>query len=332
MTDFISLSMQEQAERIRLAALPALAAYGLAGAQVSLIKHEMNTVFQVTDDAGRRYVLRVHPDFWLDARTIGSELMFLEALGRDGRVAASTPVRALDGSFVQKIAREDMPGPRCMVLFAWLEGETPASGLAPHTLRAAGECLARLHEFGRDFTPPPGFARPRLDFGGLFGRENGLYSARWGDAFFSPEQKDTLARAGEKLRARLARIGCGADDFGFIHGDFYYRNLILRQGEVGLIDFDLCGLGYYLFDLVVPFWPKAQGDINGAYCVFLEGYARVRPVPRGFAEFRPDMEACRRLMDAYWLASRQDLPLVREGLNQRMLPRVLAQLEQYARP
>jgi Ser/Thr protein kinase RdoA (MazF antagonist) len=61
-----------------------------------------------------------------------------------------------------------------------------------------------------------------------------------------------------------------------------------RREEVGVIDFDQCGLGYYLFDLSVvlrtllPSWRRAgrpEGPRRRALEALLEGYADARSLP-----------------------------------------------------
>jgi Ser/Thr protein kinase RdoA (MazF antagonist) len=293
MADFYHFTTEQQAEELRQAALGALPAYGLEGARVELIKHEMNTVFQVTDGEGRRYVLRVPPDFWLDEAAIASELVFLQALAQDGCVQASKPVRALDGSFVRKIEREGVPGPRCAVLFEGLPGEMPSEGLSAETLVQSGRQLALLHEFGRSFAPPKGFKRPCMDFDGLFDPQTGIYAMRGGDYIFTRAQKDVLAQAGDKLRARLGQIGYGQDDFGFIHGDYYYRNIIVGGKGIGVIDFDLCGYAATCLTWWCLIGPKIRA-IWTRSTAFPCGLRLRAPGPRGFDEYKSDMLACRR--------------------------------------
>lgn len=120
-------------------------------------------------------------------------------------------------------------------------------------------------------------------------------------------QQSVILEAQHAVSEKLSHLDRNKETFGLIHSDYYYRNLFLtKESSVGVIDFDMCGYGYYLFDLVMPFWPFRQGDRAEAYEHFLRGYQMIRPVPEGFYEYRSIFEAIRRLIDAYFYVQRDD--------------------------
>ena len=49
---------------------------------------------------------------------------------------------------------------------------------------------------------------------------------------------------GQRLRA----YGRGADRYGLIHADFRLANLLIHNGDTRVIDFDDCGIGWFLYD------------------------------------------------------------------------------------
>jgi Ser/Thr protein kinase RdoA (MazF antagonist) len=64
--------------------------------------------------------------------------------------------------------------------------------------------------------------------------------------------KDTpevLEVVSAQLRQGFDLLGRAAPLWGLIHADLHRDNILLHHGEIGVIDFDDCGWGYYLFDL-----------------------------------------------------------------------------------
>jgi Ser/Thr protein kinase RdoA (MazF antagonist) len=57
--------------------------------------------------------------------------------------------------------------------------------------------------------------------------------------------------AAQRVHEDLQELGYDRDAFGAIHRDLHLRNILFHSGRVGVVDFDLCGLGHYLFDLAV---------------------------------------------------------------------------------
>lgn len=331
MKDFDLLDTEGQAARLENLAKHALLSYGLKNPQIRLIKHEMNTVFKVNaineygnDEA---YILRIHPEVWLDKSAILSEMLFLNMLSKESDLLASQPVPTIEGEFVQELSIKGVPGKRCCVLMKWIEGEFYENKLNEHVLLNAGKYLGMLHDIGSSFNVPDGFTRPCLDFEGLFGKE-GLYSPRGGESFFTPEQSELFKLTENRLEEELKLLGKSSEQFGFIHGDFYFRNIIDRNGVIGAIDFDLCGNGYFIFDMLMPYWPENQGNTDEAQQLFFRGYKQVRAIPRGINEYKGTFNAMRRLMEAYWIVSRKDHPFLR-SVVQYVVPAAAEQLRSY---
>ena len=72
---------------------------------------------------------------------------------------------------------------------------------------------------------------------------------------------------------------------GLIHGDLHRDNILICDGEVGVIDFDDCGFGYTLFDLACVLGSfnrriaTGRGDCQRQREALLRGYDRVRRLP-----------------------------------------------------
>ena len=47
---------------------------------------------------------------------------------------------------------------------------------------------------------------------------------------------------------RIKKFGMGCGKFGLIHADMRLANLLIHEGKTRLIDFDDCGIGWFLYD------------------------------------------------------------------------------------
>ena len=127
MTGSEQLTHEELLQRLQVLAERALKRYGLASdAAVKLINVSENATYRVEDAAGRKWALRVHREGYHSRTAVASELVWLSALRESGSVATPTPVRGLDGEFIQTVAVDGLTSPRNVVLFLWENGAEPA--------------------------------------------------------------------------------------------------------------------------------------------------------------------------------------------------------------
>src|SRR5205814_10646356 len=116
-------------------------------------------------------------------------------------------------------------------------------------------------------------------------------------------------------RDRQARaiLGASRDVFGLIHADFHHGNYLFDRGSVRAIDFDDCGFGHYLYDLVVTL-SAARGWSNYPVlrAALLAGYRDERPLPPEHEQCIPALMASRRLSLMVWRVIRWKRP---EGLG-----------------
>ncbi|GAA0368779.1 phosphotransferase [Microbispora corallina] len=216
-------------------------------AEVTLINVSENATFTV-DDGGARTILRVHRLGYHSPEAIASELHWLEALRADAGIRTPAVVPARDGAWVVRV--ED-PGaePRHCVMFEFLPGAEPAEDGLVEDFERLGEMTARMHRHAREWTRPAAFTRFHWDLDAAFGP-----SPRWGrwqdGVGVDREASEVLGRLEAELRRRLERFGKGPGRYGLIHADLRLANLLV-DGPSGtsVIDFDDCGLGWYLYDL-----------------------------------------------------------------------------------
>jgi Ser/Thr protein kinase RdoA (MazF antagonist) len=101
-----------------------------------------------------------------------------------------------------------------------------------------------------------------------------------------------------RVREELDRLGEGREVFGIIHRDLKLENVLYDGERVGAIDFDMCGWGYYLFDLSVVhrcLRPRHKDRQEPLWKAFLEGYRRKRPLPEDLARHIETFDAMQRV-------------------------------------
>ena len=277
MTPYGELGRVGQASRIRPLARRALAAYGLGAARLALLQHLHNTTYRVGPAHGRRpFVLRVHVPRRHGPTELRSEFRWLEALRGEG-LAVPGPLRTRCGEWWTEAVAEGVPEARLCTLLRWVPGRFARRRRTPALLGRVGAFVARLHELAKSFRPAPDFARPRWDHQTLVGRRSPV-AAGWGR--LRAGQARLFEAVGERLLCACERLGEGPEEFGLIHGDFNFKNLLFCRGEVRAIDFDDCGFGHFLYDLGVLLETLVfRPDYLALRAALLDGYRRVRLLP-----------------------------------------------------
>ncbi len=300
---------------------------------VSLLCVSENVTYQVEDPAtGRRWALRLHRPGYHRLEEITSELLWTQALRRNGVVDTPRVVPTRHGGVVAMTARDPVSSdlrtqPRYAVLFDWVAGSSPEPSDVVGLMQGfavLGEIAARLHHHARVWRPPSGFTRfewtwrTTLGADGRWGSwQDGMRAAvgmeRGGTPEADPAGVAVLTRAAREIRGRLERFGRGADRFGLVHADMRLANLLVngQPDELTVIDFDDCGFTWYLYDLAaslsfIEHLPTV-GDLVDAW---LTSYRRHRPVSADEEAMVATFIMLRRLLLVAWLGSHPEADAV----------------------
>jgi Ser/Thr protein kinase RdoA (MazF antagonist) len=293
------------AERLARAALEL---YSLRDAEVELLRYGFRQVFRVRSGSRGEFALRLYdlpeairrtgpqPPAADPRRHLGvalrspgvlrSQLLWLSALRRDTGLLVPKPVPTLGGELVGEVALRSAfwraPWRRRSTLVKWVPGASKGENLTESDLLRAGSFLATMHDHAEGYAAPEGSEFPRWDWHWAFGETAPLWSE--GPGFYSEREMETFRHAGRLVRERLGEIGEEREAFGLVHRDFNLSNVVFSGEGVGVIDFDMCGCGHYLFDLKVArssLRRRYDDQMGPMWEAFLEGYRRERPLPEG---------------------------------------------------
>lgn len=279
----------------------------LADGSATLINLSENHTFRIDTPGGGQYALRVHRPGYQNRQAIESELLWIEALGRDTDLLLPEPVRGADGAFVQHAAD------RHAVLFVYKPGREPEyDGSLPEYFEKLGEISAKCHRHVQSWESPPNFTRQTWDIPAMLA-PNGL----WGDWRVAPNLdasgRELLEKASQKLDALFAVYGQTPDRFGLVHADMRLANLLVHEGSIRLIDFDDSGFGWFIYDFAaaVSFFEDAP-EIPHLFERWCTGYERIRPLTLADKAMMRPAILLRRLLLLAWIGSHHEVDLARE--------------------
>jgi Ser/Thr protein kinase RdoA (MazF antagonist) len=176
------------------------------------------------------------------------------------------------------------PG-RHFVLLRWVPGKHKQDNtLAPADLSLLGSYVAGLRDHARRYQAPRDTVLRRWDWEWAFGKAVPLWSM--GEAHYSSSEMEVFQETARSVREDLGNVGEEREVFGIIHRDIKLENVVFDGQRVGVIDFDMCGWGYYLSDLSVirrSLTQRYKGRLEPMWEAFLEGYESKRPLPEDYA-------------------------------------------------
>jgi Ser/Thr protein kinase RdoA (MazF antagonist) len=308
------LSHESLMRSIGLLAEAALPRWGLEGAALKMINHSENTTYLVAPAGDvRPVILRVHRPGYHTVDGIRSELAWMRALQAEGGVPTPQAIPGRDGEDVQTVSHPSLGTPRNCVLFHFIEGAEPQQD---HDLtepfKQLGEVTARTHLHSMRWRRPAFFERTVWDFEHSIGA-----TPNWGPWTEGPDMTPARLPLLQKLVAamgrRLAAYGQGQDRYGLIHADFRLANLLIHQGDIRVIDFDDCGLGWFLYDAgtAVSFF-EHKPEVPGLIDAWAEGYRRVRPLSKEDEAELPTFVMLRRMILFAWMGSHAETDLAKQ--------------------
>ncbi|WP_019504870.1 phosphotransferase [Pleurocapsa sp. PCC 7319] len=97
---------------------------------------------------------------------------------------------------------------------------------------------------------------------------------------YTTQQLNQIKNGLDTLEKYLINIGYETNNFGIIHSDLHFNNILIDStGQLAIIDFDEAGFGHYWLDIAVTFdefydYDEADTMIEQ----FINGYKAVRNI------------------------------------------------------
>lgn len=275
--------------------------------KLTLINHSENMTYRVDCSNGEKLILRVHREGYQSYENIMSEIAWMKALREDVGIPTPQPLPGIDGRLIQRVSAPQI-GPRHCVLFKWIDGEMPQETGELNELREPftqlGGITARHHQHAIEWQRPEFFQRQRWDFDGTIGDQPiwGRYLEGQG---LTGEDRSLLKRCADLIKERLEQFGKSSNRFGLIHADLRLTNLLIHRGNIRVIDFDDCGLSWFLYDIGAALsFMEEREDVPELVDAWVEGYLKVRPLSEEEIAEIPTFIMLRRLTLLGWAASR----------------------------
>ncbi len=276
---------------------------------LQLINVSENVTFRVDGDDGFRAILRVHRQGYHTQNAISCELAWLEALRRDTQIAVPGYLLGRDGSPIQLASTPELPGLHFMVMFEFMDGDHPdESGNLTSGFERLGAIAAQCHEHVQNWAKPDNFERLTWDVDAVFGA-----NPTWGNWRHAPnvdvQVRDVLEGVEAKIHDRLTAYGKASSRYNLIHADMRLANVLIAGDDTTLIDFDDCGMGWFMYDFAAAIsFIEDDPRVPQMKAAWLRGYRRVRDLP---VEDEAEIETfvmLRRMALLAWIGSHIEAP------------------------
>ena len=322
MTDFYQLPLSDLESRYESLVRDALPLWDIdRNSPLALLKLRENAVYAVTDRAAHeKLVVRVHRAGYHSDAELRSEWQWIAGLREYGVL---TPVLrySSNGRMFEIVEAPGVPEPRQVDIVEWIEGEQLGSfeeGLEGtedeirKRFRTLGSTMARMHNQAGQWNKPEGFTRHAWDADGLTGEEP-FWGRFWELPALSPVQKSRMLEVRGRLRGELLAFGTAPDRYGLIHADMLFENILTGAGGIRVIDFDDCGYGWHLFDLVTSiFFMYGTDHFEMAKEAQIAGYRQARPLTDEHLAWLPVMLMARATTYLGWMHTRAETETARE--------------------
>lgn len=287
----------------------------LSGAEPQLINYSENHTFLLRVPGGEAFALRVHRPDYQSIANIESELAWLEALHHQTDLSIPEPVAGRDGKLLQRFTTPSGEI-RHAVLFHFIKGKEPSPNDDLVDLFAVlGGYAARLHRHVTSWQRPPGFERQAWSASNILDAD-GL----WGDwrvaPGVTPSVYAVLEEAQSLLRRRLAEYGTGPDRYGLIHADMRLGNLLVDGDQVGLIDFDDCGLCWFGYDFAAAIsFHETHHSVPALKASWVRAYQAIRTLSTEDIAALDSMVLLRRMALLAWIGSHAETALAQTHVD-----------------
>ncbi len=267
------MSQEEQIALLEEFAIDVLAQYGLSVSKIECVNHAFNTTFKFTSTENDTYALRINTNSKKWPEHIWAEVQWLNALSEQGLVRAPVPTPNLQDELFSNHYFFYEGGNLNVVVYPWIEGEVVEDHPTDEQLFQLGKTMAQLQQFGLTWRPT-GYAN-------FLAIDNSLV-VRYPVLFTSPhpEISPELYLMLEEINLRTEKLFESLRERSapqLIHADLHFGNVIWREGQMSILDFDDAGIGFPLQDLAIALYYLREDKEREK--ILISGFLSVAPLP-----------------------------------------------------
>lgn len=222
-----------------------------------------NFIFLVKKD-GKRYFLRFNDSSERDLDLIEEEVQLLLYL-KNTSLKVAQPVKSLNDQYIETVETE--LGTFYAVVFEAMEGEhVETEDLTSDQFYLWGKVLGQLHSILKQVPKEISQARKSWKDHLSMVREQ------------LPETEVAALKELNTIEEWADGLEITKDNYGVIHFDFEQDNLLWKNGEVGIIDFDDFAQYWFVADIAYALRDLLEEKVdfeNQDFIQFLEGYMEI---------------------------------------------------------
>ncbi len=286
-------------------------------AHIKLIHYSENHTYKVTSN-NTTSILRISRVKYHTLNQIKSELKWIDALSCKTNLLVAKPIGSRSGNMAETVELDSGQKFICC-MFEYIAGITPEFSDLKDSIPLFNELgykTAILHNFCKSWGEAAALDRPKWDCESTIGDKAKWGSWKYFEGFIKPEI-ELLDEAKNTIEHHISDYGCNKDNFGLIHSDIRFANLIQTDTDVFIIDFDDSAFSWYMYDIACSLsFIEDDANISELACAWLEGYAKQSSLDCKDIKMIATFIMMRRLQLTGWLASHSDsdpVPGFKEG-------------------
>lgn len=239
---------------------------------LKLINYTENATFRVCHE-DKNWILRIHRLWYTDKASVLSEMDWIKALA--GVIRVPCPILNVDGEYVAEI--DTQYGRRIVDCFCFENGEA-LSFDDKVNFEEIGRIIAKMHIVSENYVKPSYYKRIDWDLDKTFSERNNFHNEWYvNNAYLNATEKQWISSAASIISDKLNTYGKNKKNYGLIHSDCRFANILVDNNEYILLDFDDCGEGWYVYDLASVFgFNEDHPYVKEASERLMTGYQEIR--------------------------------------------------------
>lgn len=271
--------------------------------ELTLLCRSENATFKIVTPK-QNYAMRLHRSGYHDKIDIESELLWLDALS-DAGIQVPQAIPTKQGERVQSITLDD-GSTRFAVLFHWVDGQMPTIEVDPKAFFELGKITAQLHQHARQWKRPDSFRRIIWNHQTMVTEQ--AHWGRWQEApHLKASDHEIIQTTMDHVAHTIQDYGQSPERYGLIHADLRLTNLLLHHGQTRVIDFDDCGMGWFMHDLAAAIsFNEHLKQAPQWIDQWLNGYEQIAHLNDDDLDILPSMIIQRRIQMLAWTGTHAD--------------------------